>query len=90
MATIMTKRQENIRLKKYEKYLEKVAKPSNDALAIIFRYVKKEIKRFTNYMMYRTRPSNKFDRFADNFLWWFIIVVIYFALEGFFYKITGR
>lgn len=86
----MTKRQENIRLKKHEKHFDEIAKPSNDAIAIVFRYLKREIKTFTNYMMYRKRPSNKFDRFADTFLWWFIVIIIYFALEGFFYKITGR
>ncbi len=86
----MTKRQENIRISKKEKEWEEIAKPSNDAVYLVMKYVKSEMKRFTNYMMYRKRPSNKIERFADNFTWWFIIVVIFFALKGFTYWLTGR
>ena len=86
----MTKRQQDNRIKKLEKEWEEQAHPFNDAVDSFIKYVKKEIKMFTNYMMYRKRPSNKIERFADTFMWWFIIIVIYFALEGFFYKLTGR
>lgn len=86
----MTKRQENIRIKKIEKHFKEISKPANDAIDMFSKYVKREIKTFTNYMMYRKRPTNKVDRYADTFIWWFIIVIIFFALKGITYTFTGR
>lgn len=86
----MTKRQENRKIDEISKKWGKIAEPSQDAVSVAMRYFKREIKRFTNYMMYRKRPTDKIERYADTFMWWFIIVIIYFALEGFTYKFTGR
>lgn len=86
----MTKRQENIRIKKLENEWDKSSKKTNDTIDLFLKYVKKEIKIFTNFMMYRKRPSDKIERLADTFTWWFIIIVIFFALKGFTYWLTGR
>lgn len=86
----MTKRQENIRLKKYEKHFEEVAKPSRDVIDLVVKYVKREIKDFMNSMMYRQKPKDKTERFFENFMWWLKLIGIFFMFKGITYWMTGR
>jgi hypothetical protein len=86
----MTKRQQDNRIKKIEKEWEEQAHPFNDGIDRVYRFWKRETSIFTNYMMYRKRPSNKADRFADTLLWWFIMTIIFFAYKGFCYTLFGR
>lgn len=86
----MTKRQQDNRIKKLEKEWEETAHPFNDAVDSFVKYVKKEITRFNNYMMYRKRPSNRIDRIADTFTWWVIMTIIFFAYKGITYTVFGR
>ncbi len=86
----MTKRQENIRIKKKEKEWEDIAKPTGDIIDLCVKYVKKEIKNFMNSMMYRQKPKNKTERSMENFMWWLKIIGIFFMLKGITYWMTGR
>lgn len=90
IVATMTKRQQDNRIKKLEKEWEETAHPFNDAVDSSVRYVKKELSRFTNYMMYRKRPSKKIDRITDTAIWWFIMTIIFFAYKGITYTIFGR
>lgn len=86
----MTKRQQDNRIRRLDKKWEESIHPFNDVINLFLKHIKLEIRIFTNYMMYRKRPSNRVERYADTFVWWFIIVVIFFALKGFTYWLTGR
>ena len=48
------------------------------------RVIKKEIKHMMEFMMYYKKPKDKFERVWHTFEWWGIIIVIFFALKGFF------
>jgi hypothetical protein len=51
---------------------------------------KLEVRHQKNSMMYGKRQKNKWDRWWYEGVWWFKILIIYFALEGFTYWLTGR
>lgn len=52
--------------------------------------VRREWRILINAMMYRTKPTDKFERGWDEIVWWVKLVVIFFALKGFTYWMTGR
>lgn len=69
---------------------DEISHKTNDSISKFWKHIRIAIRDFNDSLMFIKRPSNKADRLGESMIWWFKILVIYFALEGFFYKLTGR
>lgn len=74
------------RIKRKEEEWQEQMEPFNS----FWDYVKEAIGDGINSMMYNKKPTDKGEKIADQFIWFFKIVVIFFALKGFTYWLTGR
>jgi len=78
IATMMTKRSENRKIKAKERYWDGILCPFNH----FCKSTKKEIKKQMEGMMYGVRPKDPIDRFEHLFFWWAKLFIVLFALKG--------
>lgn len=81
---------EDEKLEAKKRYFDEVYSPVERSIRGFNKEVVKIFRSITNFMMYSKKPTNKGERFAHALEWWFYIGIIFFALKGFTYWLTGR
>lgn len=86
----MTKKREDKLVAVKEKEWEEIASPFNNFMEKMWKEIKRDWKTMINNLMYAKKPKDKVDKFIHEFYWWGFVILIFFALKGFTYWLTGR
>jgi hypothetical protein len=85
----MTK-SETQKIKAKEREWDEILRPVKEYWSIVWKEIKSDLKKMMNFMMFSKKPNDRIDRFVHGIEWWFGIGLIFFAIKGFTYWLTGR